>query len=244
MQASVNTAVFLTALQTGTSQFTCLKTLIDQPIANVEVRGEFFSAATRERELFMIDTLCKAQGWGLYFSIPEQLFTAGKLNDHLADYLALASRHHIGGLKISLGDPTGVSAATYAHLQALVATYPGQLTVENQPNVDGQMPAFAERLRTVLKAVPALGYTFDAGNWYWVASRPEEAFAALQDVITVFHLKDIRNQETVMLGTGQTDWQALVSALAPEIPVFIEYAIAPEAFATQLALVNTALAAG
>lgn len=242
MQASINTAVFLTALQDGMSQLDCLKALIGKAIANIEVRGEFFKADTQAAELTAIDTLCQAEHWGFYFSIPEQLFEAGQLNSHLSDYLALAQRHHIQGLKISLGDAQDFDETVVAQLNDALQAYSGTLTVENQPNTLSQLPAFSTTLHRLLQAVPQLGYTFDSGNWYWLDERPETAFEQVRDVITVFHLKDIADQETVMLGDGTTDWQSLVAALPEQVPVFLEYGIALQDLGTELAKVDVALA--
>lgn len=59
MQVSINTAVFLNQIQQGASQYQCLKQLVGEPLANVEVRGELFQGDTREVELDKIDQLCQ-----------------------------------------------------------------------------------------------------------------------------------------------------------------------------------------
>jgi sugar phosphate isomerase/epimerase len=242
MQASINTAVYLDAVQSGTSQFQCLKTLVDHPIDDVEVRGELFDPKTRDQELFMIKTLCTAQNWDLYFSIPEQLFDHGQVNEHLSDYLAMASTFGIKGLKISLGDAQGFDVTAIAKLHRLLSSYSGTVTVENQPNAFSRLPAFSQTVHALLEAVPTLGYTFDSGNWYWLDETPANAFAQLKDVTTVFHLKDIKNRDTVMLGDGDTDWVSLVDQLDDNVPVFLEYAINDHQFDAEVAKLNAVLA--
>mgnify|MGYP004475019131 CR=1 FL=1 len=242
MQASINTAVYLNEVQGGQSQFECLKQLVGQPIDNIEVRGELFDRASRDKELFMIQTLCTSQNWGFYFSIPTQLFDQGQLNPEFAEYVDLAKQYHMAGLKISLGDAAGFDLHTAATLHRLLVDYQGQVTVENQPNAFSKLPAFAETVKALLEAVPELGYTFDSGNWYWIDEPSAKAFASLKSVTTIFHLKDILNQDTVMLGEGQTDWAAMVNALDEHVPVFLEYAITPDQVLTELAKVNAVLA--
>lgn len=242
MQASVNTAVFLTALQDGMQQADCLKALIGKPIDNIEVRGEFFKPDTREAELSAIAALCQTEQWGFYFSIPEELFEAGQLNANVPAYLSLAQQYHMQGLKISLGAVPENTTVAVATLKQWLAAYSGTLTVENQPNSLSQLPAFSQTVQALLNAVPQLGYTFDAGNWYWLNERPEAAFDQLKDQITVFHLKDIAQQDTVMLGAGTTNWQPMVQQLTDRVPVFLEYAIALQKLDSELAKVNAVLA--
>lgn len=242
MQVSINTAVFLEDLQNGQTQSNCVRSLVGRPIDNIEVRGEFFTEDQKSTELQTIAQLCKDNHWGFYYSIPEELFSNDHVNPNIYDALEMANQYDLQGLKISLGNPFDVDQSELAHLKQALASCSATLTVENQPNQNGQMPAFAASVKQLLELIPALGYTFDSGNWYWINDRPEVAFESLNVITTVFHLKDILNQETVMLGDGQTDWQPMVQALAPNVPVFLEYAIAPDQLDGQIELVNQVLA--
>lgn len=103
------------------------------------------------------------------------------------------------------------------------------------------MATFESDVAWVKSQKLSLGYTFDSGNWYWIDQQPEPAFAALKSAITVFHLKDIKDQTTVMLGQGATDWHSLLGQLSPEIPVFLEYNIAAADLSGQIDLVKQAL---
>lgn len=132
MQASINTAVFLNQIQQGASQYQCLKQLVGEPLANVEVRGELFQGDTREVELDKIDQLCQKQSWDFYFSIPEELFTNGRLNQTIFDYLKLSERHHIRGLKISLGSFENLDENSLMKLRTALRDSEVKVTVENQ----------------------------------------------------------------------------------------------------------------
>jgi hypothetical protein len=43
--------------------------------------------------------LCKENDWQFYYSIPEALFTEGRLNENIFDYLVMANEFQIQGLK-------------------------------------------------------------------------------------------------------------------------------------------------
>lgn len=227
-KVSINTAVFLNQLENGNSQFECLKQLVGKPIGAIEVRGEFFKEDGRDQELAAIQRLCEENHWQFYYSIPEALFTEGKLNENIFDYIALANEFQIQGLKISLGNCQNTAAPSLAKLQKALRAYSGVLTVENQPNQDGQLNVFEANLIKLLALVPELGYTFDSGNWYWIKEDPQSAFDSLKKWITVFHLKDIADLTTVRLGEGATNWQPMVQALNSEVPVFLEYGVATD----------------
>lgn len=238
MQVSINTATFLSEMQRGVSQSDCVRQLVDRPIDNIEVRGEFFKPATQSAELQVIEQLCIDQQWGLYYSVPMTLFEGNQLNDQLTDYIHLANQFHFKGLKFSLGDASHISTDALSELITLTESTDTVITVENQPNAFSAMPQFGQQLRSLLTSVPKLGYTFDAGNWYWINTQPGQAFDALKRLITVFHLKDIDNQQTVLLGDGDTDWQTLVTNLNPTSPIFLEYDIVKDQLAGQIDLVN------
>jgi len=239
MQVSVNTAIFLEKLQAGMSQLACLKLLVDQPIDAVEVRGEFFESTTEDSELAAIDELCQQQGWSFYYSVPQELFTSAGVNTGLSQLLTMARRYHIKGLKYSSGE---LDAPELVLAQLRLLDFKDvQVTLENQPNDNGQLVKIKKLLDWVFEEQLPLGYTFDSGNWYWINQQPELAFEQLENEVTVFHLKDIADQTTVMLGQGATDWRRLVQVLPIAVPVFLEYAIEDEALAGQIKLVNDAL---
>lgn len=238
MHVSINTAVFLTALQKGVSQSDCIQSLATSAIDAIEVRGEFFDVAHKAEELTKIADFCQQHALGFYYSVPETLFTKEGLNPSLAANLMMAERYHIQGLKYSFGPTPNLGAQAIASLKAILNQTHVQVTIENQPNPDGALSTFTANLDWVAQQQLPLGYTFDAGNWYWIDEAPEQAFETLKDRITVFHLKDIQAQDTVLLGEGQTDWQMMVQALAPKTPIFLEYAIDPAALNGQIQLVN------
>ena len=226
MKVGLNTAVCASQIEAGSSQLECLKTWQNLPVTAIEMRGEYFNPATFTAEITAIRQLAQTMHWQLFISIPAELFSNQGVNSNLQEVLTMATKYGITGVKYSLGIPT---SAALAAVKPVLAKFPGvQVTVENQPTAAGQLTAVRKALQTIKEDRIPLGFTFDAGNWYWVDEDPVVAFAALAPSITVFHLKDVRNRETRMLGEGDCNWQPLIQKLSTTVPVFLEYAIAPE----------------
>ncbi|WP_283584029.1 sugar phosphate isomerase/epimerase family protein [Limosilactobacillus difficilis] len=239
MSVSINTAVFLDDLQNGTSQSECVDRLIGKPISSVEVRGEFFQPKTRDQELAHISQVCAEQGWDLRYSIPEELFDGEQINANLTDYLQLASKYHLNGLKISLGNPI-LSQSQLQELKKQLAAANCQVTIENQPNANGTLSKIVKAVQLLYDAVPALGYTFDAGNWAWVDVDTAAALQKLLTYITIFHLKQIKNHDTILLNKTQ-NWPSMLQQLDAKVPVVLEYAIPAAQLDEQIELVNAVL---
>lgn len=223
MQVGINTAVYEDEVKAGASQLDCIKTLVGRnEIGAVEVRGEFFKPTTKDTELAAISQLCRDNHWDLYYSVPEELFGPNGYNASLQTNLDMATKYQIKSLKYSLGKVSLMSSSTLSQLRQLLMSSQTQVTIENQPNDNGQLGV----VETALE---------------WIKQQPEPAFATLKSAITVFHLKDIKNQNTVMLGDGDTDWQQLLKALPNTTPIFIEYNIQSQNLPEQIALVQQAL---
>lgn len=242
MKVSVNTAIFVDCLNNGESQLSCLKSInqLKDQIDNIQVRGEFFKDETKDTELEEIKKLCQGNNWGLYYSVPEQFFINGTVSKSLKDNVEMAKKHNLPHLKYFIGDVSEVDPKEIANAALLLKETNVDLTLENLSNETGH-------LSTVLKGLKAvanynnIGFTYDAGNWYWVDEKPETAFAKLSDQITNYHLKDIKNKETVMLGEGTTDWKSMIFHLDPKIPIFLEYGIPHDKIEQELAKVNAVI---
>lgn len=221
MKVSINTAVFLDQMNAGHSQYDVLQQLIGKPVDNVEVRGEFFKDDCREAELDKISDLAVKNGWGLYYSIPEALFSDGELNQNLNRYIAMAKKYGIRNLKISLGDYGALTSDTLKLINE-IPTNDVTISVENEPNQHGEVPRIFNFLDSIDNH---LGYTFDSGNWYWIDQDPQAAMNQLQSFVTIFHLKNIKNHDTTMLDDGDTDWQKLTQQVPDGVPIFLEYNI-------------------
>lgn len=242
MKVSINTAVFLDHLNQGMSQLDSLKFLtgLENEIDNLQVRGEFFNAETKDQELEAIKKICQQNGWGLYYSVPEELFNDGKINPSIDANLEMAQKHGLKHLKYFIGDSENVDPQAIAALDEKLKESGIDLTLENLSNESGTLEKVKEGLSAIQNA-KQIGYTYDAGNWYWVNEKPTNAFKELKNQITNYHLKDIKDKETVMLGEGETDWEPMVLSIADNIPIFLEYGIPDAQIKHEVELVNSVI---
>ncbi|MCI5775887.1 MAG: xylose isomerase [Aerococcus sp.] len=229
MKVSINTAVFLDELNAGKTQLECLQTLEKEDnIAGIQVRDEFFKDDMRAEELDAIHELAQKKGWMIDYSVPQALFTDDGLNPELGNFLNLAQSHGIDALKFSLGAPTKESIK---EAELLIKPSGVSVSVENEGNDHGE-PAYVLKQLAEVTQNGVIGFTFDAGNWYWVdkAVNVNRVFLDLKDYVTVLHLKniDVAKLDTTLLEDGDTDWRALVANKPAEVPVYLEYNIPTE----------------
>lgn len=224
MHLSINTAVFEGEIKKGKSQLECLERLPDKIIDSIEVRGEFFDEERVEEELEEISNLCEKNRWKLFYSVPQELFNSDGFNQDIENKIALAEKYNVSNLKYSLGH-INVKNTDINELNDILNNTSVNVTIENQPNDNGSLVEMKKALNYLNDNHIKLGYTFDSGNWYWINENPHVAFDELRENISVFHLKDIKSKNTMMLNNGDTDWRYMLNKLGENIPVFLEYGI-------------------
>ena len=224
MHLSINTAVFEDEIKKGKSQLECLERLPDKIIDSIEVRGEFFDEERVEEELEEISNLCEKNRWKLFYSVPQELFNSDGFNQDIENKIALAEKYNVSNLKYSLGH-INVNNTDINELNDILNNTSVNVTIENQPNDNGSLVEMKKALNYLNDNHIKLGYTFDSGNWYWINENPHVAFDELRENISVFHLKDIKSKNTMMLNNGDTDWRYMLNKLGENIPVFLEYGI-------------------
>lgn len=224
MHLSINTAVFEDEIKKGKSQLECLERLPDKIIDSIEVRGEFFDEERVEEELEEISNLCEKNRWKLFYSVPQELFNSDGFNQDIENKIALAEKYNVSNLKYSLGH-INVKNIDINELNDILNNTSVNVTIENQPNNNGSLVEMKKALNYLNDNHIKLGYTFDSGNWYWIDENPHVAFDELRENISVYHLKDIKNKNTMMLNDGNTDWKYMLNELDQNIPIFLEYGI-------------------
>lgn len=224
MHLSINTAVFEDEIKKGKSQLECLERLPDKIIDSIEVRGEFFDEERVEEELEEISNLCEKNRWKLFYSVPQELFNSDGFNQDIENKIALAEKYNVSNLKYSLGH-INVKNTDINELNDILNNTSVNVTIENQSNDNGSLVEMKKALNYLNDNHIKLGYTFDSGNWYWINENPHVAFDELRENISVFHLKDIKSKNTMMLNNGDTDWRYMLNKLGENIPVFLEYGI-------------------
>ena len=201
MHLSINTAVFEDEIKKGKSQLECLERLPDKIIDSIEVRGEFFDEERVEEELEEISNLCEKNRWKLFYSVPQELFNSDGFNQDIENKIALAEKYNVSNLKYSLGH-INVKNTDINELNDILNNTSVNVTIENQPNDNGSLVEMKKALNYLNDNHIKLGYTFDSGNWYWINENPHVAFDELRENISVFHLKDIKSKNTMMLNNG------------------------------------------
>lgn len=224
MHLSINTAVFEDEIKKGKSQLECLERLPDKIIDSIEVRGEFFDEERVEEELEEISNLCEKNRWKLFYSVPQELFNSDGFNQDIENKIALAEKYNVSNLKYSLGH-INVKNIDINELNDILNNTSVNVTIENQPNANGTLVEMKKAINYLSDNHIKLGYTFDSGNWYWINENSHVAFDELKDNISVYHLKDIKNKNTMMLNDGNTDWKYMLNELDQNIPIFLEYGI-------------------
>lgn len=224
MHLSINTAVFEDEIKKGKSQLECLERLPDKIIDSIEVRGEFFDEERVEEELEEISNLCEKNRWKLFYSVPQELFNSDGFNQDIENKIALAEKYNVSNLKYSLGH-INVKNTDINELNDILNNTSVNVTIENQPNDNGSLVEMKKALNYLNDNHIKLGYIFDSGNWYWINENPHVAFDELRENISVFHLKDIKSKNTMMLNDGNTDWKYMLNELDQNIPIFLEYGI-------------------
>lgn len=133
MKVSVNAAIFVDRLNSGESQIDCLEDVsnLKDKIDNIQVRGEFFKENTKDDELEAIKALCKKNSWGLYYSVPEQFFIDGHVNNSLKDNVEMAKKHQLKHLKYFVGDVKDVDQKEIEDAAKLLEDANVDLTLEN-----------------------------------------------------------------------------------------------------------------
>lgn len=190
------------------------------PIKGVEVRKEFFAPEPKKREgeLLAILETGKQNGWEIRYSIPEPLFTAEGLNPDFAQWKKEAELLQAVSVKMNIGDLTGIAQVTKEQLMPL----PFQLTIENdQTPENGYLDPVLRALKRIEEQALPIGYTFDLGNWAVMGEDAAESFAKTKERITIFHLKNVDEQQrTTLLDEGIFDWRHFLTG---SWPVGIEY---------------------
>ncbi|WP_418969459.1 sugar phosphate isomerase/epimerase family protein [Alloscardovia omnicolens] len=243
----INTLVYMNELKNGTVQSELLPIIAQHGITLAEVRREFIRD---DAELDAIARVAANEGLDLFYSVPESLTIDGKEHPQFLEFLQEAQRMGVKNVKFNQGDIKDVDAQVIARIDAAASEYGVTLTIENdQTPENGTLECTRASLEHIHDVHGCIGYTFDLGNWFWRNENPDDAFEQLHDRITVFHLKNVNGAKTreelstTMLEDGVIDWQPMLTQLSEDIPVFLEFPIAAQDVAAQIAVVKSVVEA-
>lgn len=248
----INTLVYMDELQSGAAQSQLIGDIASFDVHLAEVRYEYI---TDEQERMAIRDAARAYDMTLYLSVPESLVLLEHgehiVNPRFEQFLHEALQMGVSQLKFNQGALPTTPHELIVSIDRQARDFGLHLTIENDQTADNGTFACTEAtLRQLREAGSDIGYTFDAGNWYWQHGDPHQAFTALHNNITVFHLKNIAGSaaagdlHTVLLDEGMIHWKDMLRSLAAHIPVFLEYPIAHDDIASELSKVQAVCGKG
>ncbi|NMN00864.1 AP endonuclease [Bifidobacterium sp. DSM 109958] len=261
----INTVMYLDALQQGTPQSALLEGIATHfPVA--EVRREFIAGGNETDPAFADEIEAIRHGvrmfnLRLYYSVPEDFCTDGKVNPNLERYLREANEMTAQGMKFAVGDVPNTPLETLREAAALIDRYGVSVTVENdQSATHGSLEWALASMRRLREAdASAIGFCYDCGNWAWAGVNPDDAFDALMDIEAIgeYQIKNVRfeggaggaedggegaHPTPSLLNDGVVDWAAQVRRLPADVPVTLEYPAPIERIDDEVATAKRALA--
>lgn len=238
----INTLVYMQELNNGTPQSQILPVIAGHGITLAEVRREYIKS---DEEFDAIVEAARANKLDLFYSVPESITINGDVNPGFEGFLDEARRMGVKNVKFNQGDIKDVDKAIIAKIDSAAAAHNVTLSIENdQTPENGTLECTTASLRNIKNNGGHTGYTFDLGNWFWRGENADAAFAQLLPSITIFHLKNVNgaaereNLSTTMLADGVINWQAMLPQLPESVPVFLEFPIAADDIAGQIAAVR------
>lgn len=194
----------------------------------VEVRREFFSDF--DSELNMTREKAKLKNLKVYYSVPDTLFVAGKLNEQLETYLQEAKNLNAKRLKLTLGEFSSFSDSIVKNLKEYLQRFSSiELSIENDQSEKG---GSAELLSLwALKAdqhkIP-VSITFDTGNFAYIGEVPEQSARILNDFVDYIHIKNVKIQENgemvpTLFSEGDLDLPTVLDTFRSDKEAAIEY---------------------
>ncbi|ORM85482.1 xylose isomerase [Pantoea deleyi] len=160
------------------------------------------------------------------YSVPDTLFCdGGEINPRITHYVEEARQLNAQRLKLALGEFTG--ALPRDTLQALLASLPFQLTIENDQTEQGRLAPTVAFFTAVRAAGLAITMTFDMGNWCWTGEDAGQAAALLAAQVGYVHVKAaVPHQQSfraIALDEADDRWRALLQQLPATAPRGIEF---------------------
>ncbi|MGF7437473.1 sugar phosphate isomerase/epimerase family protein [Lentilactobacillus senioris] len=221
----VNTLEFQKELQSGVAQASLFERIANLGATGVEVRREYITDF--DQELANIKANSQKFNLTVFYSVPDEVFVNGKLNDQLPKYLAEGTKMGITAIKFNTGDYANFHGDLKATLDPIVSTGI-QVNVENdQTQVSGTIAPLQNFLQAVKDSQIDLGYVYDLGNWRYVGENEITAAQKLGEFTRYIHLKDVQVTDgkpaVTPLDDGELDWHKVLNILPKDLPIAIEY---------------------
>lgn len=222
-QVVLNLLVFASKVEKGALQSDLLIKAKELGFDKVEIRREYFKDLTKEMPV--IKQTAEEQGIELFYSVPEEVFVAGKVNPQLSEFVNEAQQMGVKHIKWNIGDFQADSSLN--ELQEL--TKQGiEVNIENdQTQTSGTIQAITTFMEAVKKETLDIGYVYDLGNWRFVSESEEKAAEALKEYVRYIHVKNVAYEndqpQAAALDEGVIQWREILAILPKDVPVAIEY---------------------
>uniref|UniRef100_UPI00403F477C sugar phosphate isomerase/epimerase family protein n=1 Tax=Candidatus Enterococcus willemsii TaxID=1857215 RepID=UPI00403F477C len=219
----LNLLVFAEKIENGALQADLLQEASDLGFEKVEIRREYFKNLSQEKHV--IQQRANDLGIELFYSVPDEVFVEGKVNDCLQSYLEEAKEMGVRHIKWNIGDFQ--ESSSLDDLEELT-NHGIQINVENdQTQGSGTIQPIYQFMEKVSEKQLSIGYVYDLGNWRFVGENEQDAVEKLGDYVRYIHVKDVCYQDgkpqAVALDKGEIEWRKILSQLPMDIPVAIEY---------------------
>lgn len=230
-------------LAEGLTQTEFTDYLLDHEIEidGLEYRYEMFSkdAGQRQAEFLEFMETGKLKNWDLLLSIPDVLFTSAGLTEKFEFYLKEARQLGAKRIKLNIGQLEGIRKVSVPEFKKLLAHYQIAVNIENdQTEANGTFAVVSEALKQIREIGLPVSYTFDAGNYAVMLEEATQAFAALKNETSIYHVKNVDRQlQTSLLNEGVMDWKAFLEL---EVPYVLEYPMPMSAIESELIIFKEA----
>ncbi|WP_409441315.1 sugar phosphate isomerase [Lentilactobacillus hilgardii] len=210
----------------GQTQLQLVQSLRQLGVSNIELRREYNQE--KMSELMQLGRLRLNYRLTYFYSIPDNLFINGKINERILLYLSEAQLMGSSYLKMTLGDFHKDNDGELAILNSILPKTI-ELNIENDQTAENSDP---DKLATFFKTAKRhgleIGFVNDLGNWIYTNHDTKKVTEQLLDFTKYIHLKSyVLNEkgepETVPFSKGLLDWQSLIAKFDKQIPIGLEY---------------------
>lgn len=224
----INLLVFKEDLDNGRKQSEILKEISNLNVSIAEVRREYIKDF--EEELYEIRQESEKYKLEVFYSVPEKISIDGKLNNYIEEYFKEAKIMNATHIKFNIGTLDRLISSEIDKLKEVIKEFNMDVTIENDQTVEnGNLNSVIGANKFIENNNFNIGYTFDAGNWFWQNEDPNSSFEVLKSDITVFHLKDAKVEnnkpKNVLVLQGKVNLGHMVENLSKSVPIIIEYPI-------------------
>lgn len=221
----LNTLVFADRVEKGETQSKLMEDVWQLGFKNVEIRREYIHSF--EVEVPEIAEAAKKFDLELFYSVPDEVFVNGKINQNLTGYLEEAKLFGVKHIKFNIGDFEHFKGDLSAELTPLLEQGI-EVNIENdQTQTSGTITAIQTFMKAVTEKEINLGYVYDLGNWRFVGEDETQAANQLGSHVRYIHLKDVAivdgANQAAGLDKGDINWRNILDILPKKVPVAIEY---------------------